>query len=265
MRHLFARILRRLRVFLNKQRDIDRLFKLYDDLLAGKFANRKQQRGRKRTESVPQHRSDDWADARRGATDWLRNFWEARKQKDRNERPDISHADTVARNIFYYKDKVPALNRLFEAARALSENKHRFEEEIFGADQCDLKTLRDFARKSKQEWQRLTAYLWQRDIDRVGYRVKGDGEGAFILVSPANKERGRYASEEESWAAGYESEAKDLLSAGFSEDAAVALLSVRAITHFTARTTTQPGGKHEAGACQDGLARAETGRRQRPV
>ena len=174
-----------------------------------------------------EEQAGQFVQAKDAAMDWVKTF--LAKIEDKNDRPDLSSADLILGTISHYKDKVPAIARLFDSAQRLRDNKHFCKENIFGEGEKDMGALREFERKNKQEWGTLNSYLLKRDMDAVGYAVQHNEEGGFDVKDPREKHVGTYEREGDAWNAAYISEARDYRAAGNSEAAASALLTYRKI------------------------------------
>lgn len=147
-------------------------------------------------------------------------------------KPDLSKLDWLSLPTAW-AEKVPALKRLVGAAVKIPEYKFVYQGTVFGVEgdpEAHIKALRDFSWKNPKEYQKLGKYLFTRDRNRWGYRVKRGKEG-YDLLDPAGATVKTYDSEAEAWADAILKEAEDLKRSGYSADAVEVLKHVRQIGH----------------------------------
>lgn len=171
------------------------------------------------------------------ATDFAKDAVLASLEKNTNTKTDISRTDLLIKTIMYYARKIPALNRIFDAALNLRDNKFHFQNWIFnsnnGEGDSEFKPVVDFAKGDREEWKKLSdEYLWKRDIDGVGYRVKKSADGkTFEIYNAEGKlvDKG-YASDTVAWEEAWRSETKEMIKSGkWSQGAAASVLNLRRI------------------------------------
>nr|DAS73004.1 MAG TPA: Chromatin remodeling complex ATPase [Caudoviricetes sp.] len=155
------------------------------------------------------------------------------KRPDVNGKPDLRFYDTALRTMLYYAERVPALNRIFEAGRLYADNKVRYTNYIFRQDngdgRSDLVTVETLAKKNKPEYRKLSDYLHQQDVNAEGYRAVRR-ENGFEILDPAGKSTGlKFDNEDVAWDEAHKLEADGLLRRGWSPDTVEALLAVRRI------------------------------------
>ena len=155
------------------------------------------------------------------------------KRPDVNGKPDLRFYDTALRTMLYYAERVPALNRIFEAGRLYADNKVRYTNYIFRQDngdgRSDLVTVETLAKKNKPEYRKLSDYLHQQDVNAEGYRAVRR-ENGFEILDPAGKSTGlKFDNEDVAWDEAHKLEADGLLRRGWNPDTVEALLAVRRI------------------------------------
>lgn len=155
------------------------------------------------------------------------------KRPDVNGKPDLRFYDTALRTMLYYAERVPALNRIFEAGRLYADNKVRYTNYIFRQDngdgRSDLVTVETLAKKNKPEYRKLSDYLHRQDVNAEGYRAVRRKNG-FEILDPAGKSTGlKFDNEDVAWDEAHKLEADGLLRRGWNPDTVEALLAVRRI------------------------------------
>ena len=155
------------------------------------------------------------------------------KRPDVNGKPDLRFYDTALRTMLYYAERVPALNRIFEAGRLYADNKVRYTNYIFRQDngdgRSDLVTVETLAKKNKPEYRKLSDYLHQQDVNAEGYRAVRR-ENGFEILDSAGKSTGlKFDNEDVAWDEAHKLEADGLLRRGWNPDTVEALLAVRRI------------------------------------
>ena len=232
---------RRVRSLFGADRAIDRLNEIYDQSLSGKLADRGvtgQSNYQGQNELFRSEEALDNSmskDAKKVIDSWdfkdvAKSFIENMKKDDRNAKVDIG-TSRFFRNISFFSEAIPAMKRLFDAGNKLRDDKVMIERLMFNEDNgngsSNFESLAEFSKSHKKEWEKLSNdYLWKRDRDQAGYSVK-EYNGSFTLVDPKNKDVAVYSSESEAWANGFRSEYQDMIKAGWSNEAANAVLDVR--------------------------------------
>ncbi|OGV36161.1 MAG: hypothetical protein A2020_12210 [Lentisphaerae bacterium GWF2_45_14] len=165
------------------------------------------------------------------AREWLNTLFE----KDTNAKTDVRFLSPLLQTIFYYSKKVPALGRVFDSAMRLRDNKYFYENMIFNADsgmgESELEPIVKFSKANKAEWTRLSKdYLWKRDIDAVGYKVRQSDDGTvFRIYTPENILIDQFSNENAAWEAAWRAEVQDMKKAGWSNGACETVLKLRRI------------------------------------
>lgn len=191
--------------------------------------------------------------------------------EDENARPDLSPMDLLLRTIHHYSEKVPQLRKIYEAAMKISDDKHGFKEIIFGEDHAWLRTMNEYfnvsgmdmargvldSEKSKEtaarveEAKRLSAYLWQRDNDAMGYRVEEGPDGWTVNRPYVEDGNIRYEdvataeSETDGWKMAWDLEGEELSSKGFSQAAVDAMHAARRIAHMEYAVLREEADEYE--------------------
>ncbi len=168
-------------------------------------------------------------------------------KEDVNARAELGVLTSFLNTINHYAKKVPALDLVYRAAHKLRDDKHILENLVFnmgtkGEGESELAMLRDFVYqglnwrernftgKTNAEWKKLEQYVLDYDREAVAMRVKEDG-GEFVLFDEEGKEVKRYKTEDAAYEAAYLTEGRNLITAGYSKEAARALLAMRHIGH----------------------------------
>ncbi|GEM_PF-3303580 len=185
-----------------------------------KYRTEEQAEQRKEGETLLQRSRDE-------AAETLKAF--LNKRKDANAKTDISAWDTLAGTISFYSSKVPALRRLFEAAQQLRDDKHFFAEDILGEGEKDIGDLRRFKNKNKSEYERLNQYIVERDRNAVGYTVKEDRTGRYVVRNPDGDAVSYFEAEGPAWEFAFKREVEDYIKAGGTELGGQMLLKYRQI------------------------------------
>ena len=150
--------------------------------------------------------------------------------KDRRARKDISKFSKMFGTIQFYSEKVPALKRIFQLGMELEDNKNLLEHSLYhDGVQDDLKTFSDFSRRNTAEYKKLAGYIRECDKNEIGYRVGKQDNTYRILDRDGNDTQLRFMDENTAWNKAFRLEAEELVKAGYSSEAAGALLAFRSI------------------------------------
>lgn len=175
---------------------------------------------------------DELIDGKTRLGQFASSFVEAYRKEDRNKRPDLSAIDTLLWMPRTYADKVPAFRKIFDAALDMDENKNMtlagILQDVNGVSM--LGSVEAYAKQNKEEWKKITDYLWKRDREQMGGYVKADGKGWFVAFSDIGNQLGKFKDQEEAWMSVFLDEADSMVKdKGYSADAANAVLSIRRI------------------------------------
>lgn len=221
-------------------KDFFEKFKPHDEIIGEKYRdNPKAQRGGA-DEEIKLSVTPSGEQGQRTALQYIKDTAELAvnsiknmKRPDVNGKPDLRFYDTALRTMLYYAERVPALNRIFEAGRLYADNKVRYTNYIFRQDngdgRSDLVTVETLAKKNKPEYRKLSDYLHQQDVNAEGYRAVRR-ENGFEILDPAGKSTGlKFDNEDVAWDEAHKLEADGLLRRGWNPDTVEALLAVRRI------------------------------------
>ena len=221
-------------------KDFFEKFKPHDEIIGEKYRdNPKAQRGRA-DEEIKLSVTPSGEQGQRTALQYIKDTAELAvnsiknmKRPDVNGKPDLRFYDTALRTMLYYAERVPALNRIFEAGRLYADNKVRYTNYIFRQDngdgRSDLVTVETLAKKNKPEYRKLSDYLHRQDVNAEGYRAVRR-ENGFEILDPAGKSTGlKFDNEDVAWDGAHKLEADGLLRRGWNPDTVEALLAVRRI------------------------------------
>ncbi|WP_288593060.1 PLxRFG domain-containing protein [uncultured Victivallis sp.] len=221
-------------------KDFFEKFKPHDEIIGEKYRdNPKAQRGRA-DEEIKLSVTPSGEQGQRTALQYIKDTAELAvnsiknmKRPDVNGKPDLRFYDTALRTMLYYAERVPALNRIFEAGRLYADNKVRYTNYIFRQDngdgRSDLVAVETLAKKNKPEYRKLSDYLHRQDVNAEGYRAVRRKNG-FEILDPAGKSTGlKFDNEDVAWDEAHKLEADGLLRRGWNPDTVEALLAVRRI------------------------------------
>lgn len=157
----------------------------------------------------------------------IRGFFTALFEKDVNGKKDVNVIAKHLGTIFHYSRRVPSLFRTYLAAADIVVDKTRIRNWMFNG-----KTGRDiwsemnaFRKRDPENYRKMNDYLLERDRNRDGLDValKTDDTGKefFTVIRPdGTSVSSRYSSEDEAWEMAWSQERRNLMKAGFSEEAA---------------------------------------------
>ena len=92
-----------------------------------------------------------------------------------------------------------------------------------------MKTFSDFSRRNTAEYKKLAGYIRECDKNEIGYRVGKQDNTYRILDRDGNDTQLRFMDENTAWNKAFRLEAEELVKAGYSSEAAGALLAFRSI------------------------------------
>ena len=147
--------------------------------------------------------------------------------RDKGAKPDLSQWRRYLMTIAHYADRVPGLQRLYHAALALDEDKHRYGEQLFGPNETLLRELRQWVSDNAAPSQeKVQPYLWKQDRDARGPFVKQNGKTWEVYGD--NAQQVDVADDEDrAWIAAHAWEYRDLMAHGWSSGEARAIALVR--------------------------------------
>ena len=157
-----------------------------------------------------------------------------RKKGWKKQKVDTKIISRVLSVPLHYFDKIPAMQRMFDAGLRWMDNKHSVVDDLVNSEdgQSYIKIMDDFRKQRRREYKRWTRYIIKRDQNSKGYSVS-EKDGAWTLYNPSGKKVESFPGEQEAWRAAIDHEANDLGENGYSEQAQDALRALRAIGHNT--------------------------------
>ena len=157
----------------------------------------------------------------------IRGFFTALFEKDVNGKKDVNVIAKHLGTIFHYSRRVPSLFRTYLAAADIVVDKTRIRNWMFnGKTGRDIwAEMKAFRKRDPENYRKMNDYLLERDRNRDGLDValKTDDTGKefFTVIRPdGTSVSSRYSSEDEAWEMAWSQERRNLMEAGFSEEAA---------------------------------------------
>lgn len=169
-----------------------------------------------------------------GALKGLLKLWKARGANWRDQKPDTTVLDRIVSVPSHHFEKVPALQRMFEAGLERSDQYYELINALLkGPDGRYYSDIMDTLRKQRpEEFKQFQEYLITRDRNQIGYRViKEEKANEYTLFDPKHRKVGSFESESTAWAKAIIEEVKAYRESGVSDLAVESLIAARMITH----------------------------------
>jgi len=183
-----------------------------------------------------------WFDAVKESMDTVRDWLqEMREGKDwKIEKPDTTWLERIFATPSYYFGKVPALQRVMNAALEESDNRVLFQNMLFNADggkgESYITVIENYRRADPDGYKQWSEYIVKRDRDAIGYTVRKEND-RFAVFRPSGEKVKDYAKWEDAWVYAFEREAEE---SGFTEMGKQALIAYRTIALNTYQMLSEP-------------------------
>lgn len=168
------------------------------------------------------------------AGSFVKKALKERKRGWAEQKPDTKLISRVLSVPLHYFDKIPAMQRMFDAGLRWMDNKHSVVDDLVNSEdgQSYIKVMDDFRKQRRKEYKRWTRYLIARDRNAKGYSVS-EKDGSWTLYNPSGEKVRDFTDEQEAWREAIDYEVTDFAKHGYSEQAQDALRAFRAIGHNT--------------------------------
>ena len=160
-------------------------------------------------------------------TDEAKGFVRSLFTNGGQSKPDVNPWAKTFGTIFHYARQVPSLERMFDAAAELSENKTKLLKRLFnGETGRDIPgELRALEAKQPEEYRKLNDYMLKQDRNRAGGFVHENGtDGKFVACDLEGNAVDWFDSEEAAWERVFAEERKDVVAEGIMGETAAELL-----------------------------------------
>lgn len=160
-------------------------------------------------------------------TDEAKGFVRSLFTNGGQSKPDVNPWAKTFGTIFHYARQVPSLERMFDAAAELSENKTKLLKRLFnGETGRDIPgELRALEAKQPEEYRKLNDYMLKQDRNRAGGFVHENGtDGKFVACDLEGNAVDWFDSEEAAWERVFAEERKDVVAHGIMGETAAELL-----------------------------------------
>jgi len=161
-----------------------------------------------------------------------------KREKDSNEKPEVSKLRTTFTTISHYSEKVPTTKRVYDVGRDSDRRKHEILTDVLGDldREGDLGQIHQFMTKGigffgrlrgkiNVEGQLLKDYLVLQDRDAVGPTAKKAKNDTWnVYDSGGKKIHSGISTEAEAWTAAHQWEADQMMKNGISPEAATQLV-----------------------------------------
>jgi hypothetical protein len=175
---------------------------------------------------------EHYAVAVKETVDTLKGTFRNMKDKE-GAKADISAFDRIFSLMSHFSNKIPAMNKMFNAGLERRDNFYSYFNDITetkGKESLVLK-MDNFRKTRKEEHKKWNDYLLDRDRRQIGYRIKFDG-GTWNVLGLKNKDKiASFKKEQDAVNHSMKLEAEDFKKNGFSDQAVDALLAFRTITN----------------------------------
>ena len=161
----------------------------------------------------------------------IAGIWKGRGKNWAPRKEDTTVVERLLSIPSHYFSKIPALGRMFEDGVGRSDD---FYGMINQLEQVDGKSLlkgvlEKLKSDSKADYQKVKRYIVTSDREGKGFRVKNK-EGKYIAFEDGKTAIGEFDTEQQAWNAARNAEREKLISQGFSDQAADAVVAARHIT-----------------------------------
>ena len=160
-------------------------------------------------------------------TDEAKGFVRSLFTNGGQSKPDVNPWAKTFGTIFHYARQVPSLERMFDAAANLAENKTKLLKRLFnGETGRDIPgELRALEAKQPEEYRKLNDYMLKQDRNRAGGFVHENGtDGKFVACDLEGNAVDWFDSEEAAWERVFAEERKDVVAEGIMGETAAELL-----------------------------------------
>lgn len=183
--------------------------------------------------SVKQY-DKDMSQYSKEAGNFVKDTLTERKKDWKQQKADTKLISRVLSVPLHYFDKIPAMQRMFDAGLRWMDKKHSVVDDLVNSEdgQSYIKVMDDFRKQRRKEFKKWSRYLIDRDRNAKGYSVS-EKDGSWVLKDPSGKKVQSFTDEQEAWIEAINSEVADFAKAGYSEQAQDALRAFRAIGHNT--------------------------------
>jgi len=160
-------------------------------------------------------------------TDEAKGFVRSLFTNGGHSKPDVNPWAKTFGTIFHYARQVPSLERMFDAAANLAENKTKLLKQLFnGETGRDIPgELRALEAKQPEEYRKLNDYMLKQDRNRAGGFVHvNETDGKFVACDLEGNAVDWFDSEEAAWERVFAEERKDVVAHGIMGETAAELL-----------------------------------------
>ena len=160
-------------------------------------------------------------------TDEAKGFVRSLFTNGGHSKPDVNPWAKTFGTIFHYARQVPSLERMFDAAANLAENKTKLLKQLFnGETGRDIPgELRALEAKQPEEYRKLNDYMLKQDRNRAGGFVHENGtDEMFVACDLEGNAVDWFDSEEAAWERVFAEERKDVVAEGIMGETAAELL-----------------------------------------
>ena len=160
-------------------------------------------------------------------TDEAKGFVRSLFTNGGQSKPDVNPWAKTFGTIFHYARQVPSLERMFDAAANLAENKTKLLKRLFnGETGRDIPgELRALEAKQPEEYRKLNDYMLKQDRNRAGGFVHENGtDGKFVACDLEGNAVDWFDSEEAAWERVFAEERDAVAAAGVMSVTAAELL-----------------------------------------
>ena len=154
--------------------------------------------------------------------------------KSENERVDLWTVETLLKPMMYLKEKIPALERVYEAASSFYDNKQQLINHIsmynHETGESVFDHLERFRKSNPKDYAKVSAYLVEADRNQQGFTVQASiNEDKFTVFGPEGEfTDAAFDDREKAWHEAFRREEERLKKKnGFSAEAAAAVRNFR--------------------------------------
>ena len=173
-------------------------------------------------------------------TTWqkLGRWWRNYREIGVGQFEDTTSLERLLFTPLHYFAKIPALKAIAEDGMVRSDNYYKILHwiERNRRGQSRIQAMEKLRKSNKKEYQRVSEYLDDRDINKIGYKVKRgvspeeSADQVFDIINPDGKTVAQEGSLEDGRRVAIQLELKDMADAGYSEQAISVVRDVRIIT-----------------------------------
>lgn len=163
----------------------------------------------------------------------IKGAWKYRNTSHPGDKADVTWFEKAFGLVSHYSKKIPAFARTFNHALRNQDIKTMVEQQLTHGENGEkfIEIIDRFRRKSKDEYNRLSDYLNERDMNKRGYTVKEKDERFVVRDLGGKDTEFSFETEKEALEKAISLEVDDFIRDGGSQDAAEALALIRTINN----------------------------------